>query len=53
MILTKKATKEELEEEYLLQHLQYSADVINKYLPSYHAIIDKSGDIPQQHVHKK
>ena len=51
MIPTK--TKEECEKEDLLRVLQDSVDTINEYLPSYRAIIDKSGDIPQQHVHKK
>ena len=51
MVQTK--TNEELEKEDLMRLLQGSVDEINEYLPSFRAIIDKSGDIPQQHVHKK
>lgn len=44
---------EEMELEYLIQHLHYSAQMINNNFSSYNATVDKSGSLPQLHISKR
>ena len=43
----------ELELEYLIQHLHYTAKMINNNFSSFNATVDKSGAVPQLHISKR
>lgn len=43
----------EIELEYLIQHLHYTAKMINNNFSSYNATVDNSGALPQIHIAKR
>ena len=53
MVPIEKHSDKEIEAEYLLHHLSYSAEMINDWLPSFRASVDKSGAIPQLYISEK